>query len=147
MAITLEVVNMTIRYADGRTMEGFILSRNEQVIRVAVKSREDAMVLTCVNGTWISEDCEPVDVEFEWQRYRRKETISEFDCICPKELAARLIHVLLSGDEDECGMIHSRDLRPMMESACHAAAQFGPPVISPSIQAPPRLFSRGYQSA
>ena len=123
MTITLEVVNMTIRYADGRTMEGFILSRDEQVIRVAVKNQEDAMVLTCVNGTWISEDCEPVDVEFEWQRYRRKETISEFDCICPKELAARLIHVLLSGDEDECGMIHSRDLRPMMESACHAAAQ------------------------
>ena len=91
---------MTIRYADGRTMEGFILSRDEQVIRVAVKSREDAMVLTCVNGTWISEDGGRVEVVFEWQRHSRKEAISESDCVCSKELVARLIHLLLTGAED-----------------------------------------------
>ena len=94
---------MTIRHADGRTMEGFILSCTKKIMRVAVKGGQDAMVLTCVDGTWTSEDDAPVQVEFEWQRHPRKEqTISESDCICPKELAARLIRLLLSGNEDEC---------------------------------------------
>jgi hypothetical protein len=56
--------------------------------------------LTCVNGTWISEDGGPVEVVFEWQRHSRKEAISESDCVCSKELAARLIHLLLTGAED-----------------------------------------------
>ena len=122
MTITLEVVNMTIKYADGRTMEAFILSRTDKRMWVAVKGGDDAVVLTCVNGTWISEDCKPVELEFEWQRFPRKETTSESDCICSKELAARLIDVLLSGDKDDAEQpFPGRDLRPMTESSGHVA--------------------------
>jgi len=68
MTITSEAVTMIMRYADGRTMEGFILSRTEKTMRVAVKGGQDSMVLACVDGAWISEDYGPVHVEFEWQR-------------------------------------------------------------------------------
>ena len=127
---TSEAVNMTIRYADGITIEGIILSRNDKAIRVAVKDGGDPVVLTCLNGTWTSEACEPVEVEFDWQRYNGKETVAESDCICPKELAARLIRVLLSGDEDVCGNddvleepLLGQNRRPLISSAAHAAIQ------------------------
>jgi hypothetical protein len=131
VTITLEAVNMTIRYGDGRSLEGFILSRAENTMRVAVKGAGDSMVLTCVNGTWVSEDCCPVQVEFEWQRHHREKTpVSEGDCICPKELAARLIQVLLSGDEGEFGgdVVHEQrpsgqKFHPLIAGAGYAALQ------------------------
>ena len=103
LTITLEVSAMTINYPDGRVAEGIILSRTENTMRVALKDGDDTEIFTCVEGTWISEDCEPVEIRFAWQRHFPKGPVSEADCICSKELAARLIHVLLSGDEDECG--------------------------------------------
>ena len=121
---------MTIKYADGRTMEGFILSRNDKTMRVAVKDGGDAVVLSCVNGTWTTEDCEAVEVEWEWQKHSRKKTVAESDCICSKELAARLIQVLLSGDEGEYGsdtLLEQRlaglECLQMMESTRHTAIQ------------------------
>lgn len=107
MTINSEVDKIAIRYCAGKTVDGIILSRHETTIRVAVEGGDDAVVLTCVNGTWISEDWEPVEVQFHWQPCSGNETITESDCICPQELAARLIHALQSGDEDECGMIHA----------------------------------------
>jgi uncharacterized Fe-S cluster-containing radical SAM superfamily protein len=113
VTISLEAVSMTIRYGDGRSLEALILSRTEKTMRVAVKGGDDSMVLTCVDGTWVSEDCCPVQVEFEWQQHHREKTpVSEGDCICPKELAARLIQVLLSGDEDEFGSDEALEQRP-----------------------------------
>ena len=91
---------MIITYRDGTTVEAYILSRGENWLRVATKGRDDVVVLTCVNGTWISEDGGRVEVVFEWQRHSRKEAISESDCVCSKELVARLIHLLLTGAED-----------------------------------------------
>jgi hypothetical protein len=131
VTINLEAVNMTITHADGRSVKGFILSRTENTMRVAIENGEDPMVLICIDGTWMSEDSIPVQVEFEWQRHHRKETtISESDCICPKELAARLIHLLLSGDERESGSdasleqhLAGLEVSQMMESAGHAAFQ------------------------
>ena len=100
-------------------------------MRVAVENGEDSVVLTCVNGTWISEEQAPVQVEFEWQRNLRKEaTQSEADCVCSKELAARLIRLLLSGDECESGSdafleqsLAGMEVLQMMESGGHAAVQ------------------------
>ena len=100
-------------------------------MRVAVENGEDSVVLTCVDGTWISEEHAPVHVEFDWQRNLRKEaTQSEADCICSKELAARLIHLLLSGDECESGSdafleqrLAGMEVLQMVESAGHAAMQ------------------------
>jgi hypothetical protein len=93
---------MTIKYADGRTVQGVMLSRSDNIVRAALKGGGDAVKFTGLNGTWIAEDCEPVQIEFAWQRHSRSEVVSEADCICSKELASRLIHLLLNGsDEDE----------------------------------------------
>lgn len=103
MIISLENRKATIRHINRDSVEGVVLARTEHKMRVAVKDAMDAAVFVCVDGTWISEDCEPVDIVFEWRRPERRETVTEADCICPKELAARLIEALHSGD-DECGV-------------------------------------------
>ena len=57
------------------------------------------MVFTRIHGTWISEEIEPVTIEFNWQRRAASHVPTVDDCICPKELAANLIHALLGGGE------------------------------------------------
>jgi len=97
---------MTINLETGRRsskltqmVEG-IMSRNDKMTWAALEVGDDAVALPRVNGTWISEDCEPVALGFDWQRYPPKETVLESDCICPKELAARLTQVFRSGDNE-----------------------------------------------
>jgi len=92
---------MTIRYADGRAIKAVILSANLTTMRVAVKGGGDAVALKCVNGTWMSEHCEPVEIQFEWQRRSATRLISVTDCICPKELPTQFSHLLLIGGDDE----------------------------------------------
>jgi hypothetical protein len=96
---------VTIHYTDGRTVQGAILFRSDNIVRAALKGGDDVAAFTSLNGTWISEDCEPVRIEFAWERLSRNEGVSETDCLCSNELASRLIHLLLSGsDEDELTM-------------------------------------------
>ena len=92
---------MTIAYADGRTLEAVLLARTDNTLRVAVKNADDVLVFSDVNGTWVSEDCEPVRIEFAWQLHSREAAVAEADCICPKELASRLMHLLFSGSNEE----------------------------------------------
>lgn len=93
---------MTIKYSDGRSVEAVLLSRTEHTIRVAIGGADDVMELSNVNGTWVSADCEPVRIAFAWQRHDRKPTISETDCCCSLELAARLIRSLFSEGDSGC---------------------------------------------
>jgi hypothetical protein len=104
MIISLENRKVTIRRRDEEPVEGVVLTRTEYKMRVAVKDADDAAVFVCVDGTWISEDCEPVEICFDWHRHKANEPISEANCICPKELAARLIHSLVSGEDVESEM-------------------------------------------
>ena len=70
------------------------------MMRVAVKGSDDAAEFINVHGTWISEDCEPVTIEYGPRR--NSAMVSEADCLCPPELAARLIALLLTDSaEDE----------------------------------------------
>ena len=87
--------SVTIKYRNGATDEAVILSRTDTTIRAAVRGHEDVELFTSINGTWVSEDCEPVQIEFAWEQCPRQEVVSEADCICPKMLAARLIQSLL----------------------------------------------------
>src|ERR1700693_3850114 len=98
---------MTITYADGRTNEAVILSRTENTVRFALNGSEDVAVFTDVNGTWVSEDCEAVQVEFAWQRHLREQSVVEADCICSRDLAARLIHLLLAGEAEEKNVVET----------------------------------------
>lgn len=90
---------MTIKYLDGRAVEAVVLSRKEATIRVAMEGADDVMEFSNIKGTWVSADCDPVQLEFAWRDYR-KPAISEANCFCSHELAARLIHLLFT-DSDE----------------------------------------------
>jgi hypothetical protein len=91
-----EASDMTIRYADGRVAEAAILARTENTMRVAIKGSDDVADFVAADGAWLSEDLGPVQIEFAWQRHGRRHVIEEADCICPSELASRLIDLLLN---------------------------------------------------
>ena len=93
---------MIIKYPDGRLTEGFLLSRQENFMRVALESGDDVTEFVEVQGNWVSEDLEAVDIQFEWQRLPKKEAVpTEADCICSKELASHLIALLETDSEEE----------------------------------------------
>lgn len=92
---------MTIRYANGQTQEAALLSRTETTLRVALAGADDVTEFALIHGNWISADCEPVEIEFAWQRRQRKPVVTEADCCCTKDLAAHLIHLLYTDSSDE----------------------------------------------
>jgi len=103
MIIKLEDRKLTIHYQNGTLTEAILLARTESKMRVAIKDSPDAAVFVSIDGIWINEDCEPVEIEFGWRRPNSpKEPLTEADCICPKELASRLVRLLQDGDEVEC---------------------------------------------
>ena len=91
---------MTIRYRNGSTYDAVLLSRSEQLIRVAVAGSEDIVELTLANGTWVTDHCEPVEIDFAWTRQKPVVETKIEDCICSHELAAQLIHSLVAGDDE-----------------------------------------------
>ena len=92
---------MTITYPNGTALKAIVLSHDEHAIRAIAAGRDDALAFTRIHGTWISEEIEPVTIEFEWQRRGASHTCSADDCVCPKELAACLIATLLGGCQRE----------------------------------------------
>ncbi len=92
---------MTIAYANGRTVQAVPLARTESSLRAAVQGAEDTLEISEVGGAWITADCEPVTIEFAWQRLDRKPKISEADCLCSRELAARLVHLLFTDSGED----------------------------------------------
>ena len=91
---------MNIRYSDGTKREAVLLGRSAKVLRVAIRGSEDATELAMVNGTWVTDDCEPVHVEYAWEAPTSQTPVTEADCICPPELAYRLIRILYSQEEE-----------------------------------------------
>jgi hypothetical protein len=92
---------MTIRYANGYLVEAVLLSRGENRLRVAPQGSEDVLELNLVNGTWVTDECEPVQVGFAWDRVAEAPAPEE-DFICPPELAARLLRMLFHVEDSEC---------------------------------------------
>ena len=104
---------MTIRYADGRAVEGVTLARTPNMMRIAVKGCDDAAEFINVHGTWISEDCEPVTMEYGPRRNAR--TIpSEDDCICSRTLAAVLLDLLLTDSAEDEWAAQTTPQRPQL---------------------------------
>lgn len=85
---------MTIRYANGTTLEGLLLSQGDGKLRAAVKGVNDVMVFQSVSGAWIAESREPVQIELEWQRRRSRAVPVRADFIYGQEMAERLIRVV-----------------------------------------------------
>ena len=90
---------MFLTYANGSKIEAFLLARTEDKVRVAIPGADDPLELTNIRGTWVTEDCEPVRVQFAWEQKTQEEILTEADCICSHDLAARLLHLLWSGDD------------------------------------------------
>ena len=94
---------MTITWQNGTWVKGALLSESEGTLRVAVHGADDALeFVRAANGAWVSEDCEPVEIEFDLEvaPAQLPAVDSLDDYICPPELAARLIS-LLSDDSSE----------------------------------------------
>jgi hypothetical protein len=91
---------MVLIYADGSKTEALLLARTENKIRVAIPGSDDPLELTDVRGTWVTEDCEPVRVQFAWEGKTREQILTEADCVCPHDLAAHLIHLLWCPDDE-----------------------------------------------
>jgi len=85
---------MMITYLNGKTVQALLLARDEDSLTAAIDGADDAVAFSRINGAWVSEDCEPVHIEFAWQRRAEDQPVSEEDCCCSHELAARLIHLL-----------------------------------------------------
>ena len=90
---------VTITYLDGTVLEAIALSHEHDEICAIVAGCYDVLAFTRIHGTWISEEIEPVTIEFAWQRRGASPVASEDDCVCPKTLAARLIPSLFRGCE------------------------------------------------
>src|SRR5271167_2596191 len=92
---------VTISYPNGTVLQAIVLSHDEHAIRANATGCDDVLVFSRIQDTWISEEIEPVTMTFEWQRNRPVSAPSEDDCVCPKDLAARLIQSLFSGQDEE----------------------------------------------
>jgi len=90
---------MTIRYSNGHTLEAVLLSQTATFMRITVQGSEDVLELRNINGAWITDECEPVNVDYAWSGQSLLVETSEDDCVCSPELAARLLHLLFSGEE------------------------------------------------
>ena len=91
---------LTIRFTNGLTKESVLLSRSHDLLRVAIEGCDDVTELRRINGVWITDECEPVQVSFAWDRDPAPK-VTEADCICDPQVAARLIRLLYVGEEEE----------------------------------------------
>jgi hypothetical protein len=82
---------MTINYPDGTILKALLLSRDNDTLRASVPGHDDVRTFILNDRIWISEDGEPVNIEFAWQRREQVSVPSEAECVCSKELAFRLI--------------------------------------------------------
>ena len=87
---------VTITYPNGYRVRAMLLSRNADTLRVALEGDSDSREFYCTSGAWVSEDCEAVTIEFEWEQRPRQVVPSLADCICSPELAGRLMEQLVN---------------------------------------------------
>ena len=90
---------MTITYPNGAMVQAVLLARGSDYIRAAVPGDDDVRTLHLVCGNWFSDSGDAVNIEFAAQRCDSAGIPSESECVCPKELAARLLSLLAVGSE------------------------------------------------
>ena len=90
---------MTITYSNGTVLEVIVLAHEEEGLRVAVAGDGDVRTFQFIHGVWISEECEPVAVEFDIDYY-------EFLQISPQAGSAYDPTHLSIG---ACGLMNNRE--------------------------------------
>ena len=79
-------------YSDGKKIKAVLLRRSGNSMRLAVQGSEDVVEVVNVHGTWWTDEFEPVDIEFEWQKSELQRIGGEDS----QELASRLAYSLLA---------------------------------------------------
>jgi len=72
-----------IKYKNGTTLQGILLALGDQLLRVAVKGKDDAVQFRLVNGLWVSEDCEVVTFEFAEGGFSEPDESDHLEAIFP----------------------------------------------------------------
>jgi hypothetical protein len=90
---------MIISYSDGRSFEAALLTRTGSKIRMVIQGEDDVTEFSRISGVWVSPDCEVVTIPLASPT--TTQNISESDCICSHEEAAKLLRLLFSGSPDE----------------------------------------------
>jgi hypothetical protein len=86
---------MTIHYSNGTLLNALLLSRENHTLRATVPGDDDVRTFILISGgSWISEELDPVNIEFEWQRGEQARVPEETECVCSQELACSLTSVL-----------------------------------------------------
>lgn len=85
------ILGMKIIYSNGTMREALLLSRTENTLRAAVAGRNDALTFTFAHDTWLSEEWEPVQIEFAWGHTGRLNVPSESDFTCSTNLSSRCL--------------------------------------------------------
>ena len=81
---------MTITYPNGMKIEGIVLARTEEWIRVALRGCRDSVeFLAGPDGSWYAESGEPVRFGEPAPQTTTSECLDEF--LCPQELISRLV--------------------------------------------------------
>lgn len=112
---------MTIQYTDGRALNAVLLSRTETTLRVSMEGSGDVAEFSNLNGAWISADCEPVAIVYEWQRHGRKRALSLAEGGSSRLLAGRLAQLLFAGSAPETAPVVG-PIAGIDPSVCVAAA-------------------------
>ena len=83
---------MTITYANGLKVEGIVLARTEDGMRIALRGCRDSVeFVPGPGGTWISESGEVVHIG---NPVHGASADSLDDFLCPQDLVARLVGTL-----------------------------------------------------
>ena len=104
---------MIIYYRDGRTAEGLILKLEDSILRMAMKGSADVETFTKINGSWISDDGQPVVMRLAREAPIAPAPVSLDDFICPPALASYLVQMLREAEPDT--------LTPVVEQEAAAA--------------------------
>jgi hypothetical protein len=107
---------VTITYPNGNAVEAVVLTHDSQEIRAVAPGSSDILTFRCFEGTWVSDEVEPVRIAFSWERRQAMHAPKEEDCLCPQNLAAQLVN-LLQGGADEAPEIAWRAPMAMMTYA------------------------------
>lgn len=84
---------MTITYANGTKVEGIVLARSEEGMRIALRGCRDSVEFVArPDGTWLSETGEIVRIGSQSADASPGESLEDF--LCPQDLVARLVGTL-----------------------------------------------------
>ena len=81
---------MTIKFWNGRRTDAVLLGWTGDRMRVIARGDDETLEVSRIRGAWVTEDCEPVSIQFAWEAADRRRENGENECICPPEAAARL---------------------------------------------------------